>query len=164
PNATHMRVTQMNYFDSGGTTTPGIGNGNLTLSESYTSSTNHRDTVMAYDWRDRRISTENPLAPHSKETYDNLDRVIISEVFDDAAMTSSDRGRHAETNYSQRGLVYRQAIAIDPVTPADSLETHTWFDEVGRAVGHWGPNAPAQKLTFDGLGRTKVAYLVDRTD
>lgn len=172
PDNDTMSVTARSYFDSAGQASQGIGNGNITLIEEYTD-TNHRDTVMTYDWRDRRQSTVNPLPPHEWVEYDNLDRVVARGVFtaepsaiDDPLNSGGDfRGQYVETGYSQRGLVYRQAIATNPRSASPTfLETHTWFDETGRPVGTWGPNGPARKTTYDGLGRPATVYVTDRRD
>jgi RHS repeat-associated protein len=68
-----------------------------------------------------------------------------------------------QNGVGQRGLPYCERFATDPTdsTP-DFLETHRWYDEVGRTVGTWGPNAPASKVTYDGLGRVSTSYLTDR--
>lgn len=169
-------VTVAQYFyDSGGTATPGTGNGNLTLVRQHvdSSSGNDRDTIYTYDWRDRLQLVENPLAPHRWVEYDNLDRVTQEAVFSvaptgiDESAERSSRGLYKKTQYSQRGLVYAQSIAIDPTVAVGSmtfLVTHRWFDQPGRAVGSWSPNGPMTKSTFDGLGRPSVVYVSDRRD
>jgi RHS repeat-associated protein len=175
PDASTMAVATRHFYDSGGTATQGVGNGNLTRIEQVVSGSGVsevvRPTLLKYDWRDRRISVVNPLPPHDWTEYDNLDRPVAHALFTaeptaiNAPLDSGGhyRGRYTETSYSQRGLVYRQAVATNPKSSTPSfIETHTWFDQVGRAVGTWGPNGPAQKSTYDGLGRPKAVYLTDR--
>ena len=171
PDESTMTVVMRHFYDSGGTATQGVGNGNLTRFEQVVDASASRATVMKYDWRDRRYSTVNPLAPHGWTEYDNLDRVVKEATFTaeptaiDAPLNSGAnyRGRYSETSYSQRGLVYRQAVATNPKSSSPSfIESHTWFDQTGRPVGTWGPNGPGQKTTYDGLGRAKVSYSTDQ--
>ena len=171
PDEATMTVVARNYYDSNGTTTTGVGNGNLTRIDQLMDASTTRSTVLKYDWRDRRLSTVNPLAPHTWMEYDNLDRVVKQATFTaeptaiDAPLNNGAnyRGRYTETSYSQRGLVYRQAVATDPKSANPAfLESHSWFEQTGRPVGTWSPNGPAQKVSYDGLGRTKVSYATDR--
>ena len=134
-------------------------------------SANDRYTTYLYDYRNRLVRVSNPLAPHQYVEYDNLDRITKTAVFDavptgiDVPGERSSRGAYSETAYSQRGLVYRTRVAIDPTDASpEFLETHMWYDESGRAVGAWGPNAAAVKTTYDGLGRVITAYVTDRRD
>jgi RHS repeat-associated protein len=166
-------IVSETFYDSGGTATTGIGNGTVGLSrQRLDDSGSNRDTKYTYDDRDRLLRIEPPLKPNTLMVYDNLDRVVEEAVFDDLpsptenlAAADANRGRFATTSYSQRGQVYKQSVAIDPTLASGSrtyLETHTWFDEVGRAVGAWVPNAPMTKSAFDGLGRMKTVYATDR--
>ncbi len=171
PDEATMTVVARNFYDSNGTTISGVGNGNLTRIDQVVDASTTRATVLKYDWRDRRVSTVNPLAPHTWTEYNNLDRVVKEAIFTaeptaiDAPLNNGAnyRGRYTETNYSQRGLVYRQAVATDPKSASPAfLESHSWFDQTGRPVGTWSPNGSAQKMSYDGLGRTKVTYATDR--
>jgi RHS repeat-associated protein len=170
----NMQSVEVRYFDDdlSGSPVQGMGNGNITLlhrstGDNGTLAAADRDSEFTYDYRDRLIETLNPAAPHEYLDYDNLGRVVKRAVFssDPDAIDDplADRGAYTETGYSQRGLLYRQSTAIDPTdaTP-DFLETNTWYDSVGRAVGVAAPSGPAQKTTFDGLGRVQYSYVTDR--
>lgn len=162
------------FYDSGGTTTPGVGDGVVTLVRQHTGETAnpYRDTKFTYDYRSRLVKFENAAAPHAFFVYDNLNRVTKAALFSslptgstpsDIDTNLSSRGIYAETGYSQRGLPYVQRIALDPSsTSSNFLETHTWYDPIGRVVAAWGPNAPGTKVTYNALGQITNAYVTDR--
>ncbi len=168
----NMKAVAEYYYDSGLTTTPGIGNGLLTVVEMHEDTSTTRTTKMIYDERDRLVKVVNDLPPHSYFEYDFLDRVTVAAEY--AAVASpptnawsdSDRLSYTEFSYGQRGAVYREAIAIDPdagnLATAGFLETHYWYDEGGRVVGMWGPNSAGVKVRYDGLGRATDVYVTDR--
>ena len=58
----------------------------------------------------------------------------------------------------------RPSNPTDPVAKSIVLSfiIHSWFDPVGRVVAQWGPNAPAVKNSYDGLGRVVTTYATDR--
>lgn len=170
---TNPVIVSETFYDSGGTATAGIGNGTVGLvRQRMDDAGTNRDTKYMYDYRDRLLRIEPPHKPNTLMVYDNLDRVVEEAVFDDLPATTEDltaadsnRGRYASTSYSQRGLVYKQAVAIDPTLVSGSrtyLETHTWYDEAGHPVGVWAPNSAATKTAYDGLGRVKAAHTGDR--
>lgn len=163
------------FYDSDGTDTQGEGNGNLTLIRQYTGEEGtgalgpaERDTIRWFDDRDRLEIVERAASPHEFIEYDNLNRVVKRALFDTVpsgigGTTESTRGLYVESLYSQRGMLYRQRVAIDSTDLGDGfLETNSWFDGVGRTIAEWAPNAPGVKRTFDGLGRTKLVYVTDR--
>ncbi|MEE8154260.1 MAG: RHS repeat-associated core domain-containing protein [Phycisphaerales bacterium] len=174
-NPSNMNDVVEFIFDGSGDT-QGDGNGNLTRVKQLVNSTagDNRVTDSTYDFRDRLIKAVNPDFPHEFVEYDNLDRVIHRGVFQDTPAdnhdfeaTDTNRKQLVTTHYSQRGLVYRTQLAIDPTAAYvaathSALETHSWFDEAGRPVGTWAPNGPGTKMTFDGLGRPVVSYTTDR--
>lgn len=179
PDEDTITTVQRNVYDGGG-----VGNGNLTwtvakLEEEAINASSEdeegedRVTVFHYDWRDRLILTEGPTGPFEAIEYDNLDRVVRTADYSSAPTIPFDLGASAPTRtslqrstYSQRGLLVRDEVAIDPTSEEGSsqefLGWFSWFDEAGREVGSWSPNAPARKTTFDGLGRPSIVYLSDR--
>jgi RHS repeat-associated protein len=173
PTSGDMVVVAEYFFDSEGTATQGMGNGLLTLTRAHTGegtsglSADTRDTKRTYDYRGRLQKTENALPPHEFVVYDNLDRVIQRGLF--SAVPSgiadlSSRGLYTESLYSQRGLLYKQKVAIDPTQPdpLSFLETNSWFDPEGRTLATWAPNAPLTRREYDALGRVKASYVTDR--
>lgn len=154
----------------------GVGDGNPTFVRQFTGESGgaaERDTVTTFDYRNRPTHVQRPEPPHEVVEYDNLDRVTARALFQGSSPPSgihdslSDRGLYAETAYGQRGLVYRQRVAIDPAANSDPgqldyLETHTWYDETGRAIAEWAPNGPGTKRVYDGLGRVTTVYVTDR--
>ncbi|MEO1006945.1 MAG: RHS repeat-associated core domain-containing protein [Planctomycetota bacterium] len=159
------------YFDGDPTVSDqGVGNGNISRIERFTGeSMVVRATRFYYDFRDRLVWTLNPLAPHTFTTYDNLDRPASVSVYESAtepppsAPGEIARGRHAETQYSQRGLIYRTRLAIDPksATP-DFLETNLFLDSKGRARSEQAPSSPGIKRLFDAHDRVITRYVTDR--
>lgn len=168
------------WYDFSGTGSPAheVGNGNVTLVEQFTgeaSGTEVRSTVITFDVRDRPIKVESPLAPHHMSEYDNLGRVVKSASFLtlpsgtdlDASGSLADRLSYTETAYSQRGLVHRTRIAIDPhdSSPGSGdgfLESHTWHDANGRIVATWGPDGPGRKVQYNHLGQPTAVFVTDR--
>ncbi|MBX3408177.1 MAG: RHS repeat-associated core domain-containing protein [Phycisphaeraceae bacterium] len=156
------------YYDSNYASPPveGVGNGNLTVIRALDGTTN-RDTKRYFDYRDRMFKVVNPTKPYEFLVYDNLDRVVERGVFKDepSAIDTplADRGLFSTTAYSQRGLVYRQRVATDATDSSPSfLESHTWYDAVGRPIARWGPNAPATKTKYDAHGRVTLTAITDR--
>ncbi|MCC6678250.1 MAG: hypothetical protein IT436_14005, partial [Phycisphaerales bacterium] len=170
------------FYDHGGTEsspTQGVGDGYLTLVRQWTQepssggySSPSRTTVRTFDERGRLVMAKNPLPPHEYLVYDNLNRVTHRGLFETVptvgsgsgvGIDSSDRGLYVETKYSQRGLVHRQKVAVDPsASTLTFLETNRWFDGEGRTVAEWAPNSPGRKSVFDAHGRTTAAYITDR--
>lgn len=167
-------VAEYFYDHTGSVSSPsqGVGNGNLTLVKEHTgesssglSSGTPRATVREYDFRDRPIKVKRPLPPHEVVVYDNLNRMIERGVFSTdptSGIGSSDRGLYSKSLYSQRGLLYKQQVAVNPATPTTYLETNRWFDANGRVVAASSPNAPGTKTEYDGLGRAVASYVTDR--
>ena len=156
-------------YDGGTVSTPAIGDGHPTSSTALVAPSLHRTTLYSYDYRGRNLVVEAPAAPHMAMAYDNLGRTVARGVFSSVPTAIddplADRGRYEETSYSQRGLPYRSALAIDTEDASpEFLESHSWFDATGRTVGAWAPSSPMRKTTYDGLGRTVVSYLTDRRD
>ncbi len=149
----------------------GTGNENLTEITHHADGSTTRVTELHYDYRDRLVVAENPVEPHVLVEYDNLDRPIRETLFKNIGGTppdelgdiaTGDRGRIVETSYSQRGIPYRQGIAVDVTAGTlEFIEYHKVVDENGRAVGMIRPGAPAIKVTLDGLGRPEVVYATD---
>ncbi|MGP1345516.1 MAG: RHS repeat-associated core domain-containing protein [Phycisphaerales bacterium] len=172
-------TVQRLFYDFTGTSSPtqGTGDGNLTWVRQLPDGTggNDRNTRYIHDFRNRRVGVQMAIQPHMIIEHDNLDRPVRQLVFKGsfpgtptiASVTNTDRGRWTETAYSQRGLAYKQAVAIDPANsgaPTMFLESHTWFDEMGRPVGSFQPSSPMTKITYDAFGRREAVYSTDRAD
>lgn len=154
--------------------TGGIGDGHLTGVIDHVDGVETREAVMWRDYRGRNTWTVHPESPHELREYDNLDRVIARSLYAAAPTVSpslattypgvTDRGLYEEFDYSQRGLLYRRARAINPTSSdPDFLEWHSWHDEEGREIASWGPNGPGVKRRFDALGRIVMEALTDRS-
>ena len=176
PSAASYETVGEYFYDSGSGTTQGVGDGNLTVEVRYVDddamTDDDRKTVHEFDFRNRRIRTVNPEAPHSLVAYDNLDRVTRRALVDSDSVSPStldgadatNRGFLEEYNYSQRGLLYRRARAIDAGADPDTgtfVEWHTWYDSVVRPIKEWAPNQPATKTSYDALGRPEIVSTTD---
>lgn len=168
-------VAQFFYdWDHTGNPAQGQGDGNLVLTRLYTGETVGsepvvRETEQYFDYRNRPVKSIAPLPPHEIVVYDNLDRVTERALFqiEPTAIDQDldDRGLYSTRSYSQRGFVYRDAVAIDPTLASpDFLESNRWFDPAGRPVVAWDPNTPIEKTDYDGLGRVKARYVTRDSD
>lgn len=183
-------ATAKYYFDGdpGASPSQGVGNGNLTHIEQF-DGTSTRTSRMYYDNRDRLIATVSEDAPMSVNRHDNLDRVIesavypepgtvpsrsavrtavLSELPDDGATDFGQSGSyprrwHTLTHFSQRGLVYREEVSIDPGDEnADYLEWNWWYDADGLEIASWAPNNPGTITEHDLHHRVTRSVLTDR--
>lgn len=184
-------VTTAKFYydgDPGSSPSQGVGNGNLTHIERFDGS-GTRTTRMYYDDRDRLIATVAEDAPMSVTRYDNQDRPIESAVYPEPTSVPSlsdvktavesalpddgqsdfsqsaalPRGWHTLTHYSQRGLVYRTEVSIEPDNDAaDYLAWNWWFDADGLAIASWAPNSPGTITEYDIHHRVVRSVLTDR--
>ncbi|MCI0366039.1 MAG: hypothetical protein L0219_19445, partial [Phycisphaerales bacterium] len=155
----------------------GEGDGVVTFTREHTGesgSLQYRDTKYTYDYRNRLVKIQNAAEPHAFFVYDNVDRVVKAALFSqlpagsepaeiDSPATLDFRGIYVEASYSQRGLAFRGRMAIEPASTSSAfLETHAWYDALGRTIGQWAPNGPCVKTTFNALGQVVTAYATDR--
>lgn len=178
------------YYDGDPASSPssGVGNGNLTHVERFDGS-NTRLTRMYYDFRDRLIATVADASPMSVTRYDDIDRAIESAVYPvpdtvpsvvdvrAAAITTLphdgeiafgqsgtlDRAWYTKASYSQRGLVYREEVAIVPSDSSPSfLAWNWWYDDDGHEIAAWAPNSPGTITEYDAHHRVVRSVLTDR--
>jgi len=152
-----VRIAEYEYDDGA------IGNSNLTSVSLLEDSSISRTTEYEYDFRDRLIEVAPPLPPVTRYAYDNLSRMIETEVYDGDPSTST-RGALTRYHYSQRGLLYKTQSAIEPAleTPSEYLEHHRWYDEAARLRASWSPNGQALKYEYDDLDNVTSVALTDR--
>lgn len=179
-------LTTREYFFDGGTPTERLkpGNGLLTEIREYTGETSGgtRVTTFSHDARDRLVKVQAPIAPHLMYAYDNLGRRTKVAVFCnnssgvpqlpasdiDASASLAYRLSYSELKYSQNGTMYCRRSSLTPaLLPSDGafggwLEWHQWNDSTGRVLAEWGPNQPARKFAYDGIGRLKARWTTDR--
>lgn len=178
------------YYDGdpGSSPASGVGNGNLTHVERFDGA-GTRLTRMYYDLRDRLVATVADAAPMSVTRYDDLDRPIESAVYPTPDTVPSladvinavagalphdgetafdqagplDRAWHTRTSYSQRGLVYREEVAIDASQSSpDYLAWNWWYDDDGHEIASWAPNSPGTITGYDAHHRVVRSVLTDR--
>jgi RHS repeat-associated protein len=169
------------YFFDSATAAQGVGDGHLRFIRQHTGeassgglASEYRDTKRAFDYRGRIQVIERPSPPHEYIVHDNQDRVVKRGLYSAVpssigGTTDSTRGLYVESHFSQRGLLYKQRVAINAADIANTtpntngfLETNSWFDSEGRVIAEWSPNAPGTKRQYDAHGRAKVVYTTDR--
>lgn len=176
-SATLVQTAEL-YYDTQSASHSAIGNGRLGLERRFVGPSSgeplapsyYRDTKRSYDSVGRLAMVAPPTPPYHLYDYDLQDRVV-GEAESDGTLgepsgyssLSTDRRALKTTAYSQRGLVYRSQLALNPESGSPSfLSSYTWFDAAGRPIEEWGPNAPAVKRSYDGLGRVAAIYTTDR--
>ncbi len=114
----------------------GVGDGNLTQETQYPGGAANRVTDNSYDWRDRLVATKAGVQsseddgthrPITYYTYDNLDEVIETQVYDGDGVTITSSGgvpqppsssllrAQTVTSYDDQGRVYQtQEYSVDP--------------------------------------------------
>ena len=133
--------------------------------DAYTS----RVTEYEYDWRGRQIKTINDAdaagnITYTLQTYDNMDRVIKSEVFLYLGEETQPRLlSRVEYSLDSRGQVWKTIQSkVEPTTGVvqGTLISQTWYDPKGRVKKSQSPGEHPQETTYNSLGnvsQTKVA-------
>jgi hypothetical protein len=120
-----MVLVTENEYDHG---TDG-GDGNLTRQTQHVNATTTRVTDFAYDWRNRRTTTDGELDFYETVEYDNLSRIVKRDRRDTDAQ--GNLIARSETKFDNRGNVYQEIQwAVDPTTGTvgNALTDNTWFD------------------------------------
>jgi RHS repeat-associated protein len=152
----NMVIVTANEYDDGADG----GDGNLTEVTQYVNATSTRVTQMAFDFRNRHVTTDGEIDYFQKQYLDNLDRVIRIERYDTTEM--GNLIGLSEQKYDDQGRVYRSIrYGVDPATGTigNSLTDNNWFDASGNAV----KTLPAgsrlfTKTKYDSLGRAAIRY------
>lgn len=133
-----------------------------------------RVTTYDYDARNRLTLTLNPAAPHQLNLLDNMGRVLATAMYsstsgldglDDPTTTDTNRMSLSETLYDERGRVWRTVRhKIDQADGSDdaTLESQSWFDDMGRVIKSQGEQLT--KTAYDRLGRATRQYTLATTD
>ncbi len=171
-----------NVYDGGG-----VGDGNLTEVTAYPGGgATNRVSQTFYDWRNRPVASKGGVEasegstthrPISYLSYDNLNRVTQSQVYDgDGVTISSSNGvptapsssllrAQTVTSYDEQGRTYRtQVYGVNPASGAVStyaLTTDVWYGRRGQVHKTASPGEAVQKASYDGAGRVTVSYLSD---
>lgn len=152
----NMVIVTSNEYDGG----VAAGDGNLTEVTQHVDGTTTRVTSMAYDFRNRNITTDGEVDFFQKVYFDNLNRVVKTERYDTTAL--GNLIARSETNFDDRGRVFETIrYAVDPNTGdvGDSLTDNSWFDESGNVIkSHPAGSSLFTKTEYDSLGRTSVQY------
>jgi RHS repeat-associated protein len=148
-------------------------NGWVTSRSAYTestTSTGEQSTIYHLDVRGRAIATVRPTAPHTVRKFDNLGRVIMTAEYSSSSELSvasdpdedeDDRMSFQETEYDERGRAWRRVWhKIDPANgeSIDSLESLTWYDELGRVIKVRGEQLA--KYRYDRLGQRTHEFVL----
>jgi RHS repeat-associated protein len=165
----------------------GVGDGNLTQQTDYPGGgAAARVTENWYDWRDRLVATKAGVQsgendgtnrPLTYTTYDNLDEVVETQVYDGDGVTLTTANgvpqppaanllRAQETDaYDQQGeLTQSQVYDVNPSTgavSASALTTGYYYDHRGDLVAESDPGGLWTKSVYDGAGRDVTDYTTD---
>ncbi|MBX9622457.1 MAG: RHS repeat protein [Gemmataceae bacterium] len=164
----------------------GIGDGNLTrVTERPGFGASDRVTQTWYDWRDRPVAVKEGVQvaeaiavnrPLTYLTYNNLDELIKTRVFDADGVTVADADNdgvpdapadsllraRTDTPYDELGRVYRSdEYGVNQTTGAvgATLTTQWWRDTRGLVVSTEAPGGRGDKTAYDGAGRVTAAYV-----
>ncbi len=152
----NMVIVTSNEYDGG---TDG-GDGNLTAVTQHVDATTTRVTVMAYDFRNRNVTTDGEVDYFQKLYYDNLNRIVKTERYDTTIL--GNLIARSETRFDELGRVYQSVrYGVDPSTGTvgNSLTDNTWFDQSGNVIKSLPSGSSlASKTTFDSLGRAVIMY------
>ncbi|UYV13452.1 MAG: hypothetical protein NCW75_04005 [Phycisphaera sp.] len=136
--------------------------------------TDRRDTLFTHDVRGRTILTQSAAAPHSLVKLDNLGRTLAAGTYSsvsgltvssDPTSVTSNRVALSEMDYDSRGRVWqseRHEINQSTGASSDTLESLTWYDEVGRTIKVQG--GQLAKTEYDRLGRATDRFVLGKTD
>jgi RHS repeat-associated protein len=153
----NMVIVTQNDYDNG----QAGGDGNLTTTLAWVSSSVYRRTSMTYDFRNRQTSVTGEENAYSETTYDNLNRPTLRQTRDGSS--SAVLLSKAQTDYDDRGRVYRTTTwAVNPSTGAigNALVGDTWYDAGSNVIKSLPAGAELfSKTTFDILGRATAQYV-----
>ncbi len=169
----------------------GVGDGDLTRSESFTGPNGNeaRVTDNFYDWRNRLVATKSGVGAGTEAasvqrpivftTYDNLNQAVTTEVYDGDGVTITDANSDgvpdapsasllrakSTQDFDDLGRVYRsQTFSVDPsngTVSTDSLDSAFWHDARGQLVKSSEPGGLVTKNAYDGAGRLTATYSGD---
>ena len=142
------------------------GDGNLTRQTQWVDASTSRVTSMTYDFRNRMITTDGEIDYFEKMTYDNLDRVTMSQRYNTTA--AGNLIGQTATNYDNLSRAYQSIVyAVDPATGTvgNSLTSNTWFDASGNVIKSFPAGSKLfTKSKFDSLGRQTFTYAAYGSD
>ncbi|UYV12376.1 MAG: hypothetical protein NCW75_13890 [Phycisphaera sp.] len=152
------------------------GNSYVTKTTAYTQGSlgGPRATEYSHDVRGRTILTEGAAAPHSLVKLDNLGRTLAAgryssvsglTVSSDPTSVTGNRVALSEMDYDSRGRVWqseRHEITQSTGASNTTLESLTWYDEVGRTIKVQG--GQLAKTEYDRLGRATDRFVLGKTD
>lgn len=146
----------------------------------------NRTTLNVYDWRNRLVASKQGHQggtgeadinrPASVYVYDNLNRLVKTEIYDadgdtpsynyssdSVGWVTSPQGvflqRTDYIDYDARGQVY-QTRSVDPNT-SFVVTTGLWYDGLGRVIKQKAPGGLITKISYDALGQATDIYLTD---
>jgi RHS repeat-associated protein len=137
------------------------GNGYLTKSTKYVSSTETRETSYQNDFRGRSLETFGEEGFYEGQTYDNLDRITKVEQ-----RVLSSTGRllaRWEPAFDNQGRLFKTLLSsVDPTTGnvTGHLTKLSWFDPSGNLIKNQEINGNGfKKWTIDSVGRVTAKYV-----
>jgi YD repeat-containing protein len=189
PASSNMTALTQNLYDGAtSTTSPVVGDSNLTQTTDFSGSgAGHPDRTsqLFYDWRDRLVARKDGVQttetagvnrPIFYTTYDNLDEDIQDQRFtgDGVTITYSNgvpvapsasllRTQTQSVFDDQRRVYQSLVFDVNQSTgaPGNPLTTGFWFDHRGNTIEQADPGGAVTKTQYDGAGRVAATYTTD---
>jgi RHS repeat-associated protein len=153
-----MRVIEEREYDNG---VEGLDN-LLTKVTRHVDATTTRVTDYEYDWRNRVVVQEGPLNLYSKQSYDNLGRVVREEEYN-GSDDPADLQSRQDTFYDNRSRVYRTvsyAVNLSTGSVVGTLTDNAWYDAGGNLIKQQaGGSIPFVKFVYDSVSRPVKSYI-----
>ena len=148
------------------------GNGLLTKRTQYVqdSATDKRETTYQHHFKGYMLVETRPTAPHALHKVDNMGRRTFTGLYssatgldptDDPDSLATNRIGLSSTEYDALGRAWRTSryeVDSSDGSEDDSLNSDTWYDEVGRVIKRDGEQLA--KTVYDRLGRQTHSFIL----
>jgi YD repeat-containing protein len=150
-----MTLTDEVFYDDEEDSSSNVGEGLVTRTKRYPNQGSQvRETSASYDYRGRRILTVEPGTVKFTWTYDNLNRPLVSERFDNTFPLAPELVSKSESIYDSLGRIYESREYEVPLGTNKYSNTLTWRNARGLVVKIQSGGKRLQKIEYDGAGRT----------
>ena len=157
-----MLPVVLNVYDSGAAG----GDGYLTqttkkVDGTRVTSANDRVTNFSNDYRGNRTLTSGPLNYCQQVTYDNMNRAVLADRYNNSVSTANLLGRN-QTLYDNLGRVFQTivyGVTVGSGLDGRSLTSNLWYDPAGNTIKDQPAGSSAwTKLVYDAVSRQVFSY------
>jgi RHS repeat-associated protein len=143
------------------------GDGNVTKETKHVDASNTRVTTYGYDYRNRNTSADGEEDFYEAYTYDNLDRLTVTEQKD--TTSGGSLVAKTETSYDDLGRVYLvENYSVSSGTAGTAIKHKTWYDATGNIIKTQQAGSRAfEKKEYNGVSwvtKSFVCYDADEAD